>query len=67
MKTVICLMLVSFGLGVDAESGSVFEVIAGLSFLVGGLGLSHPIIQMSSQFFAHKLPFKLFSFKKSHH
>lgn len=58
MQTIICLMLVSFGLGVDAEGGTALEVVTGLSFFFGSVGLAQPVIRGLSAFAAARFPLK---------
>ena len=59
MQTTICLMLVAFGLGVDAKPSSALEVVTGVSFLVGAIGIARPAISIASSFAAAKMPFKM--------
>lgn len=67
MKTLIFLMLVSFGLGVDAQPGTLFEVATGLSFFFGAIGLSQPVIRAASIFAAAKFPIKASVSRQSNH
>lgn len=64
MKTIICLMLVSFGLGVDAEPRSALEIVTGLSFFFGSIGLAQPVIRGASAFATARFPLKTALAKK---
>lgn len=66
MRTIICLLLVSFGLGVDAQSGSTLEVITGLSFFFGSVGLAQPTIKALASLAAKQFPIKPRAIKKAH-
>lgn len=54
--TVVSLMLVAFGFGVEPETGSWMEVFTGLSAFFGTLGLIKPSLALGLAFTARKFP-----------
>lgn len=67
MKTLIFLLMVTFGLGVDASGGSWMEVATGLAFFFGAVGLAQPVIRFGSAFMASRLPVRSTVARKVRH